>query len=72
MFTAAIIKIHIRVFPCPCHYLPGAIHVFHQRGAALYPVTVVHVAYTIYGLDLGSMDVTTDHAIVSTFATIPS
>ena len=70
MFTAAMIKIHIRVFSCPCHYLPGAIGVFHQRGAALDPVTVVHVAYAIDVADLRGVDVSADHAIIAFFPAV--
>lgn len=70
MFTAAMIKIHIRVFPCPCHYLPGAIHVLHQRGAALDPVTVVHVAYAVDVADLRGVDVSADDTIITFFPAV--
>ena len=72
MFTAAMIKIHISVFPCPCHYLPGAIGVFHQRSTALHPVTVVHVAYTVDVADFRGVDVSADHTIIAFFPAVSS
>ena len=45
---------------------------FHQSGAAFHPITVVHVDNAIYGLDLGMMDVATDHAVVAFFLAIGS
>ena len=70
MFTAAMIKIHIWVFSCPCHYLPGAICVFYQRGAALDPVTVIHVAYAVDVADLRGVDVSADHTIIAFFPAV--